>query len=293
MTRSQLSGNELHVYIYIEAKKHLGRHSLEIQNCPAGEASELPDMLSLWLTHVFTSLLLVHYSSETAIQTHVLKTPGSLPSRIIAGVSVVDTPIVRSAQAYARRHSSDFLYKHIMRSWLFGVLMIEANHTLRATTDLEVHAVAAILHDLGWDRTLESSIVSPDRRFEVDGAIAARKFIRDHKDGRDWEERRVQLVWDAIALHTERRIAYFKEIDVQVVSKGISLDFEGPGLGVQAEAYDAVIREYPKGDLKTGVNETLVWLCRTKPATTYGEWRDIYPALICADGCRYMDATLG
>ncbi|KAK4150608.1 hypothetical protein C8A00DRAFT_17902 [Chaetomidium leptoderma] len=259
-------------------------------------------MLSLWLTRIFTFLLLLTpHSFATPLRPPPTPVPtrkpppsnSSLPSRIMAGVSVIDTPIVRSAQAYARQHSSDFVYKHIMRSWLFGVLMIDANHTLRATTDREIHAVAVLLHDLGWDQTVNSSVVSADRRFEVDGAIAARDFIRHHADGRRWEERRVQLVWDAIALHSEQRIAYFKELDVQVVSKGISMDFEGPGLGVGAEAYDAVVRAFPKDDFKTGFNETMVWLCRTKPAATYDTWMqpwgDRYVADYASEGNLRID----
>lgn len=110
-------------------------------------------------------------------------------------------------------------------------MIVGHNSTLKAVVDLEVHAVAAILHDLGWDRTPNSTIISSDRRFVVDAAIAARELIRKHPDGKKWEEKRVQLVWDGIALHTERKIAYFKKLDVQVVSKGISLDFDGPGEG--------------------------------------------------------------
>ncbi|KAL2195606.1 hypothetical protein P885DRAFT_39978 [Corynascus similis CBS 632.67] len=194
------------------------------------------------------------------------------PRRTLGGVSVVDTPIVRAAEAFAKQHGQDFTYKHIMRSWLFGVLVIEHNETLRETIDPEVHAVAAILHDLGWDQTEESPLVSPDRRFEVDGAIAARSFIRSHQDGKRWDEQRVQLVWDSIALHTQENIALFKELDVQVVHKGIMLDFAGPGHGVTEDEYAAVVKEFPKDDLLPGVNETVIWLCNTKPASTYDTW---------------------
>ncbi|KAL2184724.1 hypothetical protein L209DRAFT_755562 [Thermothelomyces heterothallicus CBS 203.75] len=193
------------------------------------------------------------------------------PRRILGGVSVVDTPIVRAADAFAKRHAQDFVYKHVVRSWLFGALVVQHNETLRATIDPEVHAVAALLHDLGWDQTESSPFVSPDRRFEVDGAIAARDFIRAHEDGKRWEERRVQLVWDSIALHTEGSIALFKELDVQVVYNGIMLDFQGPKFGVTEDEYAAVVKEFPSDDLMPGTNETVIWLCRTKPATTYGE----------------------
>nr|RBR00449.1 hypothetical protein FVER53263_13859 [Fusarium verticillioides] len=61
-----------------------------------------------------------------------------------------------------------------MRLWLYGVLMINANETLSHRVDLEVQAVDTLLHDLGWDTTEASPIISADRRLEVDGAFAAR-----------------------------------------------------------------------------------------------------------------------
>ncbi|KXX74759.1 hypothetical protein MMYC01_209287 [Madurella mycetomatis] len=191
--------------------------------------------------------------------------------RTIAGVSVVDTPLIRAAEMFARQHGDDFTYNHIMRSWLLGTLLIQHNETLRETIDLEVHAIATILHDLGWDRSANSSFVSPDRRFEVDGAIAARDFIRSHKDGKKWDARRLQLVWDAIALHTEPKIALFKELEVQAVNVGIALDFGIPAPGVTDEEYAAIAQEFPKDDFKSRFNETMIWLCQTKPTSTYGE----------------------
>ncbi|KAK4119790.1 hypothetical protein N657DRAFT_658777 [Parathielavia appendiculata] len=219
------------------------------------------------------------------------------PRRIIAGVSVIDTPIVQAARQYAREHCDDNIYGHVMRSWLFGTLMLQHNSTLETLVDPEVHAVALILHDLGWERTPNSTIVTPDHRFEVDGAIAARKFIRGHHHGRRWEERRVQLVWDAIALHAERKIAFFKEAEVEAVSKGILLDFVGPDLGVPEDKYAAVVEAFPKSDFKNGVIEVFSWLCRTKPETTYDTFMQPYGELFVpgysAVGHRMVDRVLG
>lgn len=198
--------------------------------------------------------------------------PDRYPRRTLAGVSVVDTPLVRASIQYARDNSDDNLYRHVMRSWLFGSLILQHNNTLQAIVDAEVHAVALILHDLGFDQSPNSTIVTPDHRFEVDGAIAARKFIRAHRHGRHWEERRVQLVWDAIALHTEPKFAYFKESEVEVVSKSVNLDFSGPALGISQDEYAAVEKEFPRQkNFKETVIQGVSWLCRTKPETTYGE----------------------
>lgn len=205
------------------------------------------------------------------------------PTRELAGVDIVDTLVVRDAEAYARLHSSDWLYGHVMRSLLLGALLLRHNATLAAAVDAETHAVAALLHDLGWARD-GSSIVSADRRFEVDGAIAAREFLAGRSG---WDEAespgRVQLVWDAIALHTERSIAYYKEPAVQVVSRGIAMDFAGPSMGVTEAEYAAVVEAFPKEGLKDGVNGTFLWLCQTKPATTYGKFGSPSTLLLLLD----------
>ncbi|RMJ11808.1 hypothetical protein CDV36_008556 [Fusarium kuroshium] len=198
--------------------------------------------------------------------------PSKYPTRKIAGISVVDTPLIRAAEKFAKQHSNAAVYKHLMRSWLYGVLMVNANETLSQSVDMEVHAVAVLLHDLGWDTTGDSTLISKDRRFEVDGAIAARDFIRSHKDGKHWKESRVQLVWDGIALHTERTISFYKELDVQVLAKGIGMDFAGPAYGVAEDDYAAVAKAFPKYDLKSQVNSSIILLCETKPQTTYDTW---------------------
>jgi hypothetical protein len=192
-----------------------------------------------------------------------------LPMTTIAGVEVVWTPIIQDALDYAKAVADDMTYRHIIRSWLFGVREI-ANNSNLASSDLEVHALGAILHDLGWDETPNSPHVSPDKRFEVDGAIGARKFIRAHRDGKDWEERRVQLVWDSIALHGTPSIAFHKEQEVQAVGLGIVQDVGGRGPHIPSAPYDKIVAEYPQSDVDIGLQNKIIWLCRTKPESTYG-----------------------
>jgi hypothetical protein len=192
-----------------------------------------------------------------------------LPMTTIAGVQVVYTPIVRDAIDYAKANGDNMTYKHIIRSWLFGALEI-ANNTNLSSTDLEVHAVAAILHDLGWDEKPGSKLVSSDKRFEVDGAIGARNFIRSHPDGKKWSERRVQLVWDAIALHGTPSISAYKEPEVNAVNLGVFDDVEKPSKNIDPAAFDRVVAEYPREDVLLGLKNKVIWFCRTKPPTTYG-----------------------
>ena len=65
---------------------------------------------------------------------------------VLAGIEVVDTPMVHDAIELARDSSEPYLFNHAMRSWLFGVLIAEG---AKPAPDPEISAVSAILHDLG------------------------------------------------------------------------------------------------------------------------------------------------
>lgn len=194
-----------------------------------------------------------------------------MPRRTIARDEVVDAPVARDAYDYALKHSSDIAYKHVMRSWLLGALAIEHRKTIRNTVDSKAHAVVTLLYDLSWDQTPGSPFVSHDKRFEVDGAIAAREFIRNNNHGKKWDERRVQLVWDAIALHTQPSISDYKELEVSTTGTGVTSDFQGPIHGITKKEYSTVLSEFPSNGMRDGLNNTIIWFCQLKPATTYGE----------------------
>jgi hypothetical protein len=98
-----------------------------------------------------------------------------------------------------------------MRSWLFGVFL---SKSAERAPDAELLAVTTILHDLGLtDR------YTAENRFEVDGANAAHSFLK----GRGISTQQMQVVWDAIALHTTRSIALHKEPEVAIVGNRLHL----------------------------------------------------------------------
>src|SRR5262249_13845112 len=109
-------------------------------------------------------------------------------TRSIAGVSVLDSPLIADAIEYAQRLSEPYLFNHAMRSWLFAVKIGQAK---AMECDDEALAVGAILHDIGL-----TDGVSGDNRFEVNGANAARAFI----NARGLFGRRAQVIWDLVAL---------------------------------------------------------------------------------------------
>jgi hypothetical protein len=220
----------------------------------------------------FPLFALFGFSHFQALAAPVKNSPlDNLPTTNIAGVKVVWTPIVRDALDYAKKNGDNMTYKHIVRTWLFGALEI-ANNTALSSVDLEIHAVASILHDLGWDETPGSKLISSNKRFEIDGAIGARNFIHAHPDGKKWDHRRVQLVFDGIALHGEPSISAWKEPEVNAVNLGVFHDVEKPGPHIAPAAFAQIVAEYPRDDIRLGLQNKVIWYCRTKPATTYGTW---------------------
>lgn len=204
--------------------------------------------------------------------------PSSPPPYPGRRVSVVDTPIVRAAQAYAQLHCSPSTYNHIMRTWLYGVLILSHDPELASQVDLEVHALGLMLHDLASLQSLDAPFLTLHRRFEVDSAVAAADFIRSHPDGKDWPDYRVQRVWDGIALHAEPSIALHKEPDVVAIYWGNELDFSwtrpgGEQKGVTKEEYEKVLAEFPQStDTRPGgILGFIAWWCKYKPETTYSE----------------------
>ncbi len=177
---------------------------------------------------------------------------------VFAGIKVLDTVLVRDAIDLSRSASEPFLFNHSMRSWLFSVLLSES---AERAPDPELLAVATILHDLGLtDRYTAES------RFEVDGADAARAFLK----GRGISTQQTQVVWDAIALHTTPSIALHKEPEVVMTHSGITVDVIGIGLDrIPQDKLRAVLTEFPRLVFKNQFKERLCSVVRRKPATSF------------------------
>src|ERR1700723_2834944 len=160
---------------------------------------------------------------------------------VLAEIKVPDTAVIRDAIDLSRSASEPFLFNHAMRSWLFGVLLAES---AERAPDPELLAIATILHDLG----LTDRYTAEDR-FEVDGANAARSFLK----GRGISTQQMQVVWDAIALHTTRSIALHKEPEVAMTHSGITADVLGAGLDrIPQDKQGAIVDEFSRLALKNG-----------------------------------------
>ncbi|KAI1812733.1 hypothetical protein GGS20DRAFT_518478 [Poronia punctata] len=195
------------------------------------------------------------------------------PTTIVAGVEVIDTPIVRDARHLISKFP-DFLYFHCMRTWLYGAAVINTNETLKHEVDLEAHALGTILHDLGWDRTPDSPWISHDNRFEVDGALGALKFIKDHKTTKkDWSDARLERVYDGISLHGTIGIHPYKNVDSRWITASIGYDgVNTVPEDVPEDKYKSIIAEFPTDEFQKGAVETFTWLAKTKPEASYNNF---------------------
>jgi len=187
-----------------------------------------------------------------------LKPHPDVATRVLAGVSVPDTPTISRAIEFAREKSEPYLFNHVMRSWLFAALLAQRKQTAH---DSEVLAVTTILHDLGLSEAFNGAL-----RFEVEGANAARAFARN--EGID--ERRAQLIWDGVALNSTVSIALYKETEIALATMGIGLDWGGFGYEALTETdVTGIVAEFPRLGMKERFTKAVCRIVETRPTTTY------------------------
>ena len=179
-------------------------------------------------------------------------------TRLLAGVSVPDTALISRAVELARERSEPYLFNHVMRSWLFAVILGQRKQIVY---DSEVLAVTVVLHDIGLTEAFAGPL-----RFEVEGANAARSFARD--GGVD--DRRAQLIWDGVALNSTPSIAFYKEPEIALATMGIGLDWGGWGYDSLTETeIAAIVGEFPRLGMKERFTRAVCHIVETRADTTY------------------------
>ena len=175
----------------------------------------------------------------------------------MAGVRVPDSPLIAAAVEYAQRVSEPYLFNHSVRSWLFA----ETIGRIRGIEyDREVVAIGTLLHDIGL-----TAGVSGANRFEVNGADAARSFIK----GEGVSDRRAQLIWDLVALNSTPSLALHKEPEVAVGTMGIGLDYGGFGLELIPSAdMTEILQAFPRLSMKTKFADACCRLVTARPETS-------------------------
>jgi hypothetical protein len=182
-------------------------------------------------------------------------------SEIIAGIRVPDSAIARAATQLVRDTEDDLLYNHSRRVFLWGALTAERHGQ---KYEPELLYLGAMFHDMG----LTEKYSSPDLRFEVDGANAARDFMKSY----GLPEREIEDVWTAIALHTTPGIPEHMRPTIALVTAGVEMDVLGIAYhNFTHEQRDHVCVHHPReANLKENILDHFAKGIIKKPLTTFG-----------------------
>jgi HD domain len=179
----------------------------------------------------------------------------------IDGISIPDSALAREVTELVHDVESPLLFHHSSRVYYWGAL---AGRRRGLAYDAELLYVGAMFHDMG----LTPRHASADERFEVDGANAARDFLRRHGIA----QQDIDTVWTAIALHTTPGIPQHMHPVVALLTAGVEMDVLGIAYGDYRDAVrEAVVHAHPRSEhFKEDIIDAFYNGIRHKPATTFG-----------------------
>ena len=182
-------------------------------------------------------------------------------SALISGITIPDSKLANEITQFIHDTETTLLFNHSSRVYYFGAL---AGKRRGLTVDAELLYAGAMFHDIG----LVPAYSSVADRFEVDGANAARDFLRSHNIA----EQDIDHVWTAIALHTTPGIPQYMHPVVALVTAGVEMDV----LGIEYASFtdsdrNAVVQTFPRrANFKEDILQAFYDGIRHKPETTFG-----------------------
>jgi hypothetical protein len=182
-------------------------------------------------------------------------------SALISGIRIPDSKLATEITQFIRDTETTLLFNHSSRVYYFGAL---AGQRRGLKFDAELLYAGAMFHDMG----LVPAYSSNADRFEVDGANAARRFLRQH----NISEQDIDLVWTAIALHTTPGIPQYMDPVVALVTAGVEMDV----LGIDYPSFtdsdrNAVVNAFPRTvHFKEDILQAFYDGIKHKPETTFG-----------------------
>jgi hypothetical protein len=179
----------------------------------------------------------------------------------IAGVRMPDSKLAREITELVRDTESPLLFNHSSRVYYFGAL---AGKRRGLSFDPELLYAGAMFHDMG----LTEQHSSDHDRFEVDGANAAREFLKRHGIARS----DIDTVWTAIALHTTPGIPQYMHPVVALLTAGVEMDVLGLAyLEYSDVEREAVVHAHPRTPhFKEDIIQTFYDGIKQRPETTFG-----------------------
>ena len=179
----------------------------------------------------------------------------------IDGITIPDTKLAQEVTELIRDTESPLLFHHSSRVYYFGAL---AGKHRGLKFDPELLYVGAMFHDMG----LTHQHSSKNERFEVDGANAARDFLRRHGIAQS----DIDTVWTAIALHTTPGIPQHMHPVIALVTAGVEMDVLGLTYSEYSNAErEAVVEAHPRtAHFKEDIIQAFYDGIKHKPETTFG-----------------------
>jgi HD superfamily phosphodiesterase len=184
-------------------------------------------------------------------------------------VKIPDSSVAREVTQLIRDTESELLFSHSTRVYFWGALIGNRKGLI---FDPELLYAASMFHDIG----LTSKYQNSQLRFEVDGANAARDFLRSHGIG----EADIEKVWNAIALHTTAGIPEHMHSEIALLQAGAGMDVAGRGFEqFTDEQRGAVIAAYPResGFAHKMIDEFYHGM-KHRPDSTFGTFNDDFLA---------------
>jgi len=180
---------------------------------------------------------------------------------LISGITIPDSKLASEITEFIRDTEPTLLFNHSSRVYYFGAL---AGQRRGLKFDAELLYAGAMFHDIG----LVPVYSSDGDRFEVDGANAARNFLRRH----NISEQDLDNVWTAIALHTTPGIPRYMHPVVALLTAGVEMDVLGIDYASFTDAdREAVVQAYPRtAHFKEDILQAFYDGIRHKPETTFG-----------------------
>src|ERR1700722_18891428 len=179
----------------------------------------------------------------------------------VQGIRIPDSKLAREITELVRDTESALLFHHSSRVYCFGAL---AGSHRGLAFDPELLYAGAMFHDMGLTQEYSSAA----ERFEVDGANAARDFLRS----RGIAQQEVDTVWTAIALHTTPGIPEHMHPVIALVTAGVEMDVLGLAYADYTPAErEMVIHAHPRpGSFKEDIIQAFYDGFVHKPETTFG-----------------------
>jgi hypothetical protein len=179
----------------------------------------------------------------------------------LAGIKIPDSKLARKMTELVRDTETPLLFHHSSRVYYWGAL---AGKRRGLGYDPELLYAGAMFHDMG----LTHQHSSQTDRFEVDGANAARDFLRSHGIA----QQDIDTVWTAIALHTTPGIPQHMHPVVALVTAGVEMDVLGLAYSEYSDAErEAVVHAHPRSaHFKEDIIQTFYDSIKHKPETTFG-----------------------